>query len=175
MRSPPRRTLLRTPYAGRRVSRSWRRLTSNTRGGACDATTGGSTFAPDPSAVGAFQPGGQGLHHLFLQPAQVGVHRECWSSWIGLGKALLVHVLGDVQPGSQHQPEVVERSEPRRELLLGQMICVDRLLDDPEGFPLLGQQVVSDQMAVLHLKLWLVRISRRKKPAKGGVVSSQQR
>src|SRR2546421_2255739 len=70
--------------------------------------------------------GGQRLHDLALQPAEIAVEGEGGGPWVlGLD---LHHVLGHVQPGAQHQAQLVEGAGPSVELLLVQSLVLDRLL-----------------------------------------------
>src|SRR2546421_4834248 len=71
---------------------------------------------PGPVTRAPSEGGGQRLHDLALQPAEVAVEGE------GGGPRVvgvdLPHVLGHVQPGAQHQAQLVEGAGPGVELLL---------------------------------------------------------
>src|SRR5215211_610273 len=84
------------------------------------------TAEPEASSRGMRQAGtalrGQGLHDLLLEVREVPVQLV---GAFGLGVAGEVRdgrFLGDGQPGAQHQPDVVQRREPRDQLLLREVL-----------------------------------------------------
>src|SRR5947208_2867789 len=78
-------------------------------------------------------PAGQRRHDLLLQPAEVAIQGEGRCEGIVVREIVYVHLLADVEPGTEHEPQVVDSPHPRRQLLLVEALGVDRLVDDVEG------------------------------------------